>query len=611
MLTAGLAAFLGLTAAACLEDDAPPAMPPPEALMPVPLERPKLTPEQERAARLRAFRAHFSPAMLEALDFMDWGPLDDAQAVHPQLSYAAAPEDGDSCPLQYAQNATLRNVNDMGGKFLTNAFVTFFLEPADSPAGGQRQLAYAPEFFSAIFSYDGQKNTNLLQLGAQSMRRRVFALESPETFFSALESPIFLASYLGRELRQSQSASGKKKPGKGGASIPETTADLHAIPNFFPALPQGTEPGAEAEWAYNPLFDANMPAAKRPPGKVRLETWLRVRTHQAALLKVTWPADGQEWLASKNVLPMFHVAGRLSSKTYVKQQGDMTAEFIVSDSGQVLLAHFQGVALRSTDSEFVKNDPLGGSFGRRRRPGEDEKSHVNDREEIYFAFLLKAQKDCEGDFLRQANIEPLTPDQLRDLTEEFASRYTIGRRKDALALLTPLIRYLYSDDQIIHFLDMHFKVGGIDTIGRPVGEIVVKDDDGIMDDFGHGLIWEGLNKTLNTPTYSFSRGHLLGGRPYLTFLGVSTRPDRRAWNLLELAPGRIHTIVLREQERPFFAPGRQGPNEPEAGGSSADFAKLVQEMQKRQKSRQKGSSGPRSKVINVPQGTPASQKQTP
>ena len=610
-----LAAALGWTASACLEEEPPPTVPP-EALMPVPLERPKLTPEQEQAAKLKAFRAHFSPDLLEALDFMDWGPLEEG-AARPQLAYGAgASED---CPVRYAQNVNLRNVNDRGGMFQTNAFVTFFLETSAAPKSGQPQAAYAPELFSAIFSYTGQKNTTIYQLGAQSMHRRVFSLGAPETFFGALESPVFLASYMGIDLSEaSKTGSPPKKLARGSGTARQETADLHAIPNFFPALPKGTEPGAEAEWAYNPLFDANMPTAKRPKGKVRLETWLRVRTHSAALLKVTWPADGQEWQAAKNIRPMFHVIGKLSSKTFLKQQGDMTAEFVVSDTGEVLLARFQGVVLQSTDSVFVKNDPYASRFRSRRRASEGDKARINDREEIYFSFLLKAQKDCEGDFLRKADIGPLSADRLRELTEEFASLYTIGRKKDALALLTPLIRYLYSDDQIIHFLDMHFKVGGIDSIGRPAGEIVVNDADGLMDDFGHGLIWEGLNKTLNTPTYSFSRGHALGGRPYLTFLGVSTRPDRRSWDLLELAPGRIHTIVLHEKEHPFFEPG---PAQEEPQGSPADLSKLMQEMQRQQRQQnrahQRSSSampgkGPRSKVLNVPPGaTPKKQVKRP
>ena len=481
---------------------------------PVPLERPKLSPEAQARADRKAFEAAFAPAVREALRDLDWEPLG-ADIELPQLTYRVQ----EACPIGYVQNARLSTTNDLGGLHRMTSSLRFVLGPAsDARKKGDHssdltRVVLTPAWL-AIFQEKADHSTAMTVLDARDMRPRVFDLDERAQVFRGTSSPIFISRVVAALNRQ-----GRK-------NAPPLSQAL--MLDFFPELPASPRPGADASWNYNLVFDSKDVLAKRPPAQVRLETWLRVREQRVAYLTALWPADDEVWLATPE-LPLFELMTRHTATTYLQQKGAVEGHFLVSENGFVLLAHVEGVALATTEAK-VREAAL---FRTRGVSRDSRQNTVSHREEVYFDFTTKALEDCNGTFLRQVDPAPISTSAIEQLAGEFISLFTIGRKKDALKRLSPEIRYTFTDEFISHMLTWHFDISGMESFGKPF----MAESDVVEE---NALAFEGLNKALKTKTYSTFRGEVRDGVPVLTFIGTSSSPNRDKWDLLELSRTNIH-----------------------------------------------------------------------
>ena len=513
---APVCAALALLFSACdlaALDARPPAAPViPEG--PVPLERPKLSPEEQARADRRAFEAAFAPSVREALRDLDWEPLS-ADIELPQLAYRVQ----EACPVGYVQNARLSTTNDLGGLHRMTSSLRFVLGPANdarkkgATSSDQSRAVLIPAWLT-IFEEEPDHTTKMHVIAGQELKERAFDLKNRQALFRGASSPIFV----NRVIDALNHRHRKNAP-------PMSQA---LMLDFFPELPASPRPGAEASWNYNLVFDSKEVLAKRPPAQVRLETWLRVREQRVAYLTARWPADDEVWIATPN-LPLFHLLKRHTATTYLQQKGAIEGHFLVSENGFVLLAHFEGVALATTESKVRESSP----FRHRVGSPDNRSTTVSHREEVYFDFMTKALEDCNGTFLRQVAPAPISTSAIEQLAGEFISLFTIGRKKDALKRLSPEIRYTFTDEFISHMLTRHFELGGMESFGKPF----MAESDVVEE---NALAYEGINKSLKTKTYSTFRGEVRDGVPVLTFIGASSSPARDKWDLLELSRNNIH-----------------------------------------------------------------------
>lgn len=495
----------------------------------MPLERPPKTAEQLAREQRQAFEAQFAPAVREALRDLDWEPLD-KEIEHPPIAYQVLEE----CPVDYIQNASLSTANDLGGVYKVRSSTRFSLDRAEERKGrgkpGSRTPAPDPEIhvrytpqMLAFFLEEPNGEANLSISVAKELSTRTFRLADRKAFFRGESSPIFFSALHRSPLKKT--------------SKNARTLDQNVLLDFFPELPTSTRVGAEASWDYNLVFDKKGGLKSRPQGQVRLEAWLRVREQRVAYLTVLWPQDEEVWIADPS-LPIFSLRERRSATTYLQQKGDVEGHFLVSENGFVLLAHFEGVALETTESQVYRRDPLALAQRFRGRGGRAprELATITDREEVFFSFTTKALQDCNGDFLRKVEPEPISTSGIEKLSGEFISLFTIGRKKEALARLSPEIRYAFTDEFISQMLSKHFEIGGMDSFGKPL----IVESDVVSENVLH---FEGLNRSLKTKTYSSFRGEIRDGVPVLTFIGTSSSPEKSQWDILELSKSNIFTQV--------------------------------------------------------------------
>lgn len=495
---------------------------------PVPLERPPKTAEQLAREKRLSFEAVFAPAVLEALRDLDWAPLDEG-IERPLLTYQLPK----ACPVDYVQNARLSTANDMGGLYKVISSSRFGLDgkagkptrakPERRAPESEHLVRYTPRML-AFFQEEPDGTVTLNIFGEKEMSPRTFRLADRRDFFRGKSSPIFFSALHRLPLK--------------GTSKRARTLDQGVLLDFFPELPAATSLGAEASWDYNLVFDAKGGLKSRPAGQIRLAAWLRIREQRVAYLTASWPQDEEVWVADPG-LPIFSLKKRKAATTYLQQKGDVEGHFLISENGFVLFAHVEGVALETTESQVDRRGPL--ALAQRRPSGRTrgvprELTTITDREEVFFSFTIKALQDCNGPFLRKVDPAPISTLEIEKLAGEFISLFTIGRKKEALERLSPEIRYAFTDEFISQMLSKQFELGGMDSFGKPI----IAESDVISE---NALDYEGFNRSLKTKTYSSFRGEIRDGRPVLTFIGTSSSPEKKRWDILELSKNNIFTQV--------------------------------------------------------------------
>ncbi|MGC4121922.1 MAG: hypothetical protein QM765_46540 [Myxococcales bacterium] len=305
--------------------------------------------------------------------------------------------------------------------------------------------------------------------------------------------------------------------------------------NGWPPIPSQGSP--EPEWKYHLLFDTPKTLQKQPPAKVELHGWVRLGFQRAAYLTATW-AENAEPVPIGTALSHLRVQGQSPLRSTLAQDREITGHYLISEQGYLALAHLEGMA-RIHNSFTMRRGRSGRTM---------EREVFEDRS---FSFTTKLVSDCSGSLFWKTPAKDLPEAQALALVEEFTNLVAADRIGDAVEMLSPAIRYAFPGDVLVLLLRGHFKSLGAHDFGKKVvaesKEAKASEEDRERDR-GQGLEFEGTTRK-GRKTYSTVVAEQLGERRYITFVGTSSRPDRKSWDLLLVRPGGMYSGTL-----PLFKP---------------------------------------------------------
>jgi hypothetical protein len=221
------------------------------------------------------------------------------------------------------------------------------------------------------------------------------------------------------------------------------------------------------------------------------------------------------------------VQGKSPRASTVAQIGDYVGHYLVSEHGHLVLAHIDGTAR------------INSTFGLVNRHAPKGKRNVDHRvdEDRNFSFTTKLLEDCNGSLFSKVESEGLTDAEVVALLEQFSSLMAIDRPKEAAELLSPAIRYAFPEGAALLLIRETFRELGASFLGKPVPEK--------PDEAQPGVLLAGKDKRKRRTFYAVAQGARIGGRPYLTFIGASSRPKRDRWDVLLVEPGNIYSGAVK------------------------------------------------------------------
>lgn len=448
------------------------------------------------------------PQVADALHGIEWEVLDAPPAS--ALAYQV-PAD---CRLEYAELGTLGSSAE-GHELQQSYFQAAVLEKAG--AGRMlRKPGRRLEYFKLRLSAGRGGAEGFLDPSAQRATPIAFAVAADHVEFPSVLSPLFQ--------NQKGTAFGQPSP-----------------MNAWPPLPGGQAP--EPEWKYNLLFDTPETLKKQAPAKVRLHGWVRLGFQRVAYLTATWPETGEP-VAIGTELARLKVGGRPPKSSRLSQNREVTGHYLVSEHGYLALAHVEGMArIRSTylveEEEPGWRMPL---FGARREPKKKPKLLEREfAEERSFEFTTKLLTDCSGSLFAKVPARELSDEETYELAERFASQVAADRLSDARELLAPSVRYAFPGDLPFYLLRGHFKALALDGLGRRAPK---------KDPARKGVDFEHVTKK-GRRVYSTAVAAQMNGAKVLTFVGSSSAPDRKKWDLLAVEPGNVSSGVIRTLKPSF------------------------------------------------------------
>jgi hypothetical protein len=430
------------------------------------------------------------PELVEALRGVDWEVLAADEKV-PDLAYRV-PAD---CKLEYIDLGRL-TISEDGVAGMEHAYYQpFVLEKAG--AGRQVRRPGRRLDFVRVAAY-GKAAEGFVDPGAQRAQPVALEVGARDVRFPSVLSPIF-QMHRGAAFGQSSPMS------------------------LWPTLPE--KGSAKSEWRYSLLFDTPERLRTQPPAQVALVGWVRLSLQRAAYLTATWP-EGAPPVAIGTDLANMQVGKRMPVKSTLASSGEVKGHYLVSENGYVALAHVEGIGR-------VRN-----VF----KVGPDKKGQPTEREfpeDRIFSFTTKLLSDCTGSLFSRTDAKELGEAETGELVERFASLLAVDRASEAMALCSPAIRYAFPGGAPPFLLREHVQNLGAESFGKPVAAKPPAQKP------AHGVLFEGTSKKTGRKTYSLVIAESIGGQRLLSFIGSSSKPDRKSWDLLSVAPGNIHSGVLR------------------------------------------------------------------
>jgi len=428
------------------------------------------------------------PRVAAALQGIQWETLDYLEYL-PTLAYKV-PSD---CKLHYVDLGSLSLSDSSFGTVRQSFYQAFTLEAQ----GAERMLRRPGKRLEhAQIEARGRKVGGFVDTSKLADTPVAFQVKPQEVAFPSVLSPVF----------------GLRTGGMVGSASPA---------HIWPTLPVEGKPAA---WKYNLLFGTPDDLATQPPAKVEFVGWLRLGFQRAAYVTATW-AEDQGAIPIGAELAHMRIQGKRPLSSTLQQLGVVTGHYLISENGYPILAHVEGTARIRNVFHVKKRKKASGTTKAFEHPVFEDRN---------FAFTTKLLADCNGSLFSKVESEELSDAEVVELADRCSSVMAIDRKTEAAALLSPAIRYEFPEGVPLLLIKEMLSTLGTSSFGKP--------GPGSEEP---GVSFVGTSKRSKKSFYSTVRGARMDGTPYITFIGSSSRPDKKTWDMLVVAPGNVHSGVVK------------------------------------------------------------------